>query len=266
VFRHRHIAFGVSRPGGEQHLLIDILHHFHATQPSLQDASRSATRHAIETLPPKNIFCVSIANKNGIPDWTRLLVRFCIAAMRSGSSHTPDRGLLSLTGADGASGASAEGDVSIQGAHGLVGVHGGVGGVEHAPRAVHALGLAAVLGGRVAGRVEAAELVGVRRAVVPGGTGVAIDVSGIRDDGATEGDDGERLEVHDVLELRTAQRTSDTGTQYDGAPQPPVAISPAACPRKAPVRRLPPAQHATLRATCPAVRQHSAPAADSYVS
>ena len=38
-------------------------------------------------------------------------------------------------------------------------------------------------------------------AVVPGGAGVAVNIGGIRDDGAAEGDGGEVLEMDDVGEL-----------------------------------------------------------------
>jgi hypothetical protein len=106
-----------------------------------------------------------------------------------------------LAGADGASGASADGDVAVEGVERLVSVVGGVGRVSDAPGAEHASGLAAVLGHAVAVGVLATEVVGGGGTVVPGGTGVAVDVGGIGDDGATERDDGERLEVQDVLEL-----------------------------------------------------------------
>jgi hypothetical protein len=52
--------------------------------------------------------------------------------------------------------------------------------------------------GRVRGGVAAEVL-----AVVPGGASVAVHVGGIGDDAAAEDDDGEVLELADVLELRT---------------------------------------------------------------
>ena len=96
-----------------------------------------------------------------------------------------------LARAHGAGGARAEGDVGVRGGEAPARVVGRVSGVGHAPGA-----RPGVVGGAVG---AAAEVL----AVVPGGAGVAVHVGGVGDDGATEDDDGEVLELADVLELRT---------------------------------------------------------------
>ena len=97
-----------------------------------------------------------------------------------------------LAGAHGAGGARAQGDVAVHGGEGVAGVVLRVGGVDNAPAA----GPGVV--GRARGGVAAEVL-----AVVPGGASVAVHVGGIGDDAAAEDDDGEVLELADVLELRT---------------------------------------------------------------
>jgi len=97
-----------------------------------------------------------------------------------------------LAGAHGAGGARAQGDVAVHGGEGVAGVVLRVGSVDNAPAA----GPGVV--GRVRGGVAAEVL-----AVVPGGASVAVHVGGIGDDAAAEDDDGEVLELADVLELRT---------------------------------------------------------------
>ena len=97
-----------------------------------------------------------------------------------------------LAGAHGAGGARAQGDVAVHGGEGVAGVVLRVGSVDNAPAA----GPGVV--GRARGGVAAEVL-----AVVPGGASVAVHVGGIGDDAAAEDDDGEVLELADVLELRT---------------------------------------------------------------
>ena len=56
--------------------------------------------------------------------------------------------------------------------------------------------------GRGGSGLEAHEVIAGGGAIVPRGTRVAVDVCRVGDDGATENDDGEVLELADVLELQ----------------------------------------------------------------
>ena len=61
--------------------------------------------------------------------------------------------------------------------------------------------------GRGGSSLEAHEVIAGGGAIVPRGTRVAVDVCRVGDDGATENDDGEVLELADVLELQWVAHT-----------------------------------------------------------
>ena len=103
--------------------------------------------------------------------------------------------------------------------------------------------------GRGGSSLEAHEVIGGGGAIVPRGTRVAVDVCRVGDDGATEHDDGEVLELADVLELQwvahTQQRQfplsrSHASTHTRGAARAPHAVlglglhGPAGAPSQTP--------------------------------
>ena len=97
-----------------------------------------------------------------------------------------------------ARGASTESDVAVHGVQGAISIVGRVRSVGDAPSA----GPGVVSGARSSRNAH--EIVGGAGAVVPGGTSVAVNVGGIRDDGTAEDDDGKVLEEADILELLTS--------------------------------------------------------------